>query len=403
MPLAWRRLAAGGLLVGGLGLLLRAPGLIESRMNRVLRPGPYRVSERATSLHRRLFVADLHADSLLWGRDLLEVGTRGHVDVPRLAAGGVALQAFTVVSKSPRGLNIERNDDRSDQITLLAIAGGWPPATWTSLRERALYQAKRLDEMARRSGGRLSVLRTGADLEGYRGRREDSRASRSSPSESPIPIAGFLGIEGAQVLEGSLANVDVLYDAGFRMMSPTHFFDNEIGGSAHGLQKGGLTELGRDVIRRMERLGMLVDMAHASPRTIDDVIAQATRPVVVSHTGVKGTCDNTRNLSDGQLRAIAGTGGVVGIGYWDTAVCGNDARAIGRAIRYAVTVAGIDHVALGSDFDGAVTVPFDTTGLPLVTEALLAEGLSDDDIAKVMGGNVLRVLGGALSAGGRTP
>jgi len=389
-------LAAGGTLAAALGLWLNAPGLVESRMNRTLRPGPYRVSERATALHRRLFVADLHADSLLFGRDLLERGSRGHVDVPRLTSGGVALQAFTVVSKSPRGLNIERNDDKSDQITLLAMVGRWPTATWTSLRERALYQARRLDLTAGRSGGRLTVLRTPEDLASYLGRRD----ALLRGSDQPLGItAGFLGIEGAHVLEGRLDNVDVLYDAGFRMMSPTHFFDNEVGGSAHGVQKGGLTPLGREVIRRMERRGMIVDLAHASPRTIEDVLALARRPVVVSHTGVKGTCNNTRNLSDDQLRAIANSGGVIGIGYWDTAVCGTDVGAIVRAIRRAVTVAGIDHVGLGSDFDGAVTVPFDAAGFPLLTEALLDAGFSEAEASQVMGGNVLRVLAAALEVG----
>jgi len=96
---------------------------------------------------------------------------------------------------------------------------------------------------------------------------------------------------------------------------------------------------------------------------ISDVLEISTRPVVVSHTGVKGTCNNARNLSDEQLKGIAKTGGIIGIGYWETAVCGRDAKAIARAIRYTANVAGVDHVALGSDFDGAVTEPFDTTGL----------------------------------------
>jgi microsomal dipeptidase-like Zn-dependent dipeptidase len=357
-------------------------------MNHTLRPGPYPVSDRARDLHRRLFVADLHADSLLWGRNLLKRGTRGHVDVPRLLEGGVALQAFTIVSKTPRGLNIERNDDRSDQLTLLAMAGRWPVATWTSLRERALYQGHRLDEMAARSEGRLIVLRTKADFEGYLRRRTEETAGDREPKVT----AGFLGIEGAQVLEGKLENVDVLADAGFRMMSPTHFFDNEVGGSAHGVAKGGLKALGREVIRRMEQRGMLVDLAHASPQTISDVLAMARQPVVVSHTGVKATCDNRRNLSDAELRGVAATGGVVGIGYWEAAVCGADVSAIVRAVRHAVAVAGVDHVGLGSDFDGAVTTPFDTTGLPLLTEGLLAAGLSEEDVAKVMGENVRRVL-----------
>ncbi len=137
---------------------------------------------------------------------------------------------------------------------------------------------------------------------------------------------------------------------------------------------------------------MIVDLSHASPRTIDEVLAMATRPVVVSHTGVRGTCDNQRNLTDDQLRRIAATGGLIGIGFWDTAVCGTDAAAIARAIRHAANVAGIDHVALGSDFDGAVTVPFDATGLALITEALLAGNFTDDEIRKIMGGNTLRFL-----------
>lgn len=359
---------------------------MESHFNRVRLSSPPPPSERARVLYRRLLVADLHADSLLWGRDLLARARRGHVDVPRLIEGGVALQAFTVVSKTPRGLNIERNDDRSDDVTLLALLQGWPPRTWWSLRERALHQSERLQAMAARSDGRLTLIRSRAELASYLERRRQD-AGRT---------AGLLGIEGAQVLEGRAENVDVLFAAGFRMMSLTHFFDNEVAGSAHGLVKGGLTPLGRDVVRRMEQRRMLVDLAHASSRTIEDVLAMATRPVLVSHTGVRGTCENVRNLSDEQLRGIARTGGVIGIGYWATAVCGEDARAIARAIRYAARVAGLEHVGLGSDFDGAVTTPFDTTGLPLLADALLAEGFGEEEVAKVMGGNVFRVLGETL-------
>jgi microsomal dipeptidase-like Zn-dependent dipeptidase len=190
--------------------------------------------------------------------------------------------------------------------------------------------------------------------------------------------------------------VDALFDAGFRMMAPTHFYDNEWGGSAHGVGKGGLTEKGREMVRRMEARGMLVDLAHASAATIDDVVAVATRPLVVSHTGVRGTCDNNRNLSDEQLRKIAAKGGVIGIGYWDAATCGGDARAVARAIRHAANVVGVGHVALGSDFDGAVTEPFDTTGVVLVTDALLAEGFTDEEVGAIMGGNVFRLLAETL-------
>jgi microsomal dipeptidase-like Zn-dependent dipeptidase len=369
-------------LVALTGFFTILPGVIESRMNVTLNPPPYQVSDKARELHRRLIIADLHADSLLWNRNLLERSARGHVDVPRLIEGNVALQAFTIVSKTPRAMNIESNDDATDNITLLAVAERWPFAAWRSLRQRALYQARRLHEFAAQSDGKLTIIKTAAELESYLARRQQNGQI----------TAGFLGIEGMQVLEGDPANVDVMYDAGFRMMAPTHFFDNEIGGSAHGVGKGGLTVTGREVIKRMEAKKMLLDLAHASPKTIDDVLAMATRPVLVSHTGVKGTCNNARNLSDEHLKGIARTGGVIGIGYWDTAVCGADAQAVARAIRYAVNLVGPEHVGLGSDFDGAVPEPFDTTGLVTLTEALMKEGLSDQEIALIMGGNVIRVL-----------
>ncbi len=137
---------------------------------------------------------------------------------------------------------------------------------------------------------------------------------------------------------------------------------------------------------------MLVDVAHASAATIDDILAFAERPMLASHTGLRGIADNARNLTDAQVRGIADSGGVVGIGFWPTACGGDDAAAIARSIRHAIDLAGIDHVGLGSDFDGAVSVPFDATGLVLVTDALIAEGLDDDSIARVMGGNVRRLL-----------
>ena len=377
-------LAIGLILLGMVAWSL-APGLLEQQMNRVTnRFVP--VSERARAMHQRLFVADLHADSLLWNRDLLSRGSRGHVDLPRLVEVGVALQAFTIVTKTPRRMNIERNSSDTDNITLLALVQRWPPRTWNNLTERALYQASRLNAAAERSGGELKVIRTASDLEAFQARRATDKNV----------VAGLIGVEGAHALGGDLRNLERLFEAGVRMMAPTHFFDTEIGGSAHGAGRSGLTDLGRDWVRRMEEKRMIIDLAHASPATIDDVLKIATRPVVVSHTGVRGTCDNQRNLSDAQLMAIADQGGLIGIGVWDTAVCGGDARAIAQAIAHAINVAGFEHVALGSDFDGAVTAPFDATGLPQITQALLDVGLDETKIEGVMGGNVRRLLGRLL-------
>ncbi|HEY8559552.1 MAG TPA: dipeptidase [Pyrinomonadaceae bacterium] len=358
-----------------------ASSVVEKSLNPVLNKPPYQVSEKARILHERLLIADLHADSLLWNRDLLEKSENGQVDVPKLLAGNVALQAFTVVTKSPRGLNIERNDDRTDNIFWLALAQRQPLENLSSLTNRATWQAARLREYAARSNGKLVVIRTKRELTDFLEKRKTEKA-----------VGGFLGIEGAHALDGKLENIDVLFDAGFRMMSPAHFFDSEMGGSMHGVEKYGLTEKGREMIRRMEAKRMIVDLAHASSRTIDDVLAIATRPVLVSHTGVRGTCDNQRNLSDEQLKRIAATGGLIGIGFWDTAVCGEDVASIARAIRHAANAIGVESVALGSDFDGSVKVPFDTSGEALVTEALLNENFSEDEIARIMGGNVVRFL-----------
>ena len=357
------------------------PGIVERRFNHTLHAPSYQPSDQAQALHRKLIVADLHGDSLFWGRNLLKRSTRGHIDLPRLAEGNVSIQAFTVVTTSPRNLNIYRNSDSTDLVRYIAMFEGWPPRTWSSPKQRALYQAERLQKFAAQSGGALVIIRSRTDLTRFLTSRNSSHG-----------VAGFLGTEGAQPLEGDLKNLDELYAAGFRMMAPTHFTDTAIAGAAAGVTKGGLTDLGRRWVRAMEARHMIIDLAHASPATLRDVSAMATRPLLVSHTGVKGTCDNPRNLSDDELRAVARTGGVIGIGLWDTATCGSDARSTARAIRYAVGIVGADYVALGSDFDGGVTTPFDSSGWVLLTDALLQEGFTEQEIHKIMGENVVRVL-----------
>jgi microsomal dipeptidase-like Zn-dependent dipeptidase len=358
------------------------PQVIESRYNKVLRRPPYSASAAALSLHHTLTVVDLHADSLLWGRNLLRRSSRGHVDVPRLLTGNVAVQTFTVVTKIPKGLNLNHNGADSDGLTALAISEGWPPATWHSLKERALYQASRLRRMADDSHGKLVLIATSVDLNSYLEKRKQGSDA----------AAGLLGLEGTHALEGRLENVDELFRAGFRVIGLSHFFDNEFAGSSTGVRQGGLTPKGRELVRLLESRHMLIDLAHSSGATINEMTAMATRPVIVSHTGVRGTCNNARNLTDKQIREVAQTGGVIGIGYWSTAVCGTDAGDIAKAIRYAASVGGVDHVALGSDFDGSTIMPFDTTGLVQITDALFKEGFSEEEIRLITGENALRVL-----------
>jgi microsomal dipeptidase-like Zn-dependent dipeptidase len=294
----------------------------------------------------------------------------------------VALQVFSTVTKTPKNMNFDRNPSDTDNITMLVMAQRWPQRTWGSLLERALYQSEKLHTAAAASEGQLRIVRTQADLAAVLQAQNPTRGL----------LAAVLATEGLHPLEGKLENVDKLYDAGFRITGLTHFFDNELGGSAHGWDKGGLTPLGRQVVKRLEDKRMLVDLAHASPRVIDDVLAMATRPVVVSHTGVQGTCPGPRNLSDAHLKGIAAKGGVIGIAYFHGAVCDLTVAGIVRAIRHAVGLVGVKHVALGSDFDGAIRVAFDTTGLVLITQGLLEAGFSEADITDLMGGNIRRVL-----------
>lgn len=385
-------LVTGVVVVAGLAVLRPAldalVGCVERGMNPVGSDPAAAVSARARELHAALRVADLHADSLVWGRDLLVRGRRGHVDVPRLIEGGIVLQVLSMPVKTPRGLNIERNTDSSDQVLAIALAKRWPPATWRRLLPRVLHLAATAHRFAADSGGDFRLIETQADL----------AALLADCATTPAITAGLLSIEGAHALDDDPANVDVVADAGIRMISPAHFFDTAFGGSAHGVEQHGLTARGREMIRRMEARGVILDVAHASARTIDDALAVSTRPVVASHTGLRGVLDNARNLSDEHLAGIAATGGLVGIGFWPTACGGGDAAAIARSIAYAVGRIGVEHVALGSDWDGAVPVPFDAANVVRLTDALLGVGLDEAAIGAVMGENVLRVLATALPA-----
>jgi len=379
----------GGLLViAVIGFFFVAAPVVDARYNDTSSEPPFEASDEAEALHDRLMVADLHNDFLLWSRDLLKTYERGHSDLERLQNGRVGLQTFSVVTKVPFGRTYAGTPSDSDQITYLVAAQRWPIRTWTSLLERALYQAERLHGYADRSNGQLTVLRTQADLENALMARVDE----------PDRVAGLLAIEGLHALEGDVDNVDVLIDAGYRMMGLLHLHDNAVGGSSTGLEKGGLTPFGRRVVQRLNDRGMIIDLAHASSAVIDEVLEISDRPVVVSHTGVRATCDTPRNLSDRQIRAIADRDGVIGVGTWPTVVCSTEPAAIADAMRHVADLVGIEHVALGSDFDGTVTPPFDAGGLAVLTEALLNEGFSEREIRQIMSGNVVRLLRRTLPA-----
>lgn len=379
--IAWALL--GLIVLAAAAFFLVAPGLFEAATNKVAAPegGWPAPSPRAQALHKTLLVADLHADTLLWKRSVLARAGRGHVDAPRLLEGGATLQVFSAVTKSPSGLNYESNTAKTDDLILLSFAQLQPPQTWGSPHARALHQAQKLASADRRSK-RLMIVRSRADLADLLKRRKEGEAV----------VGGLLALEGLHPIEGDLAKLDALWMAGYRMGGLQHFFDNEIGGSLHGVSDAGLTALGKQAIAKMNADGWIVDVAHSSPAVVTETLALSSRPIVVSHTGFKGHCDKKRNIPDALMKAIAAKGGLIGVGFWDEAACATTPAAIAQAIAYGVKLVGEDHVALGSDFDGAITAPFDASQLALITEALLDQGLSEAQIAKIMGANTIALL-----------
>lgn len=360
------------------------PQYIEAERNPVKAAGPYQVSPEAQAIYARLdFISDLHCDALLWGRNLNKRGNQGHVDFPRMREANVALEMFTIVSKSPAGQNMQSNsEDAFDNITPLTIAKGESPWNWFSLINRTLSQSEALKNFVENEGEKAIFVQSKADLE---------KLIEVRKTDKEV-IGAMLGIEGGHALEGTLENLDKVYAAGVRMVGPTHFFDNEFGGSAHGQSGEGLTDFGKKVIARMNELGIFIDLAHASPAIVEDILRLSSKPVIVSHTGVRAVLDSQRNLSDEQIQKIAANGGIIGIAFFDMAVGTPELPNIIASIKHVRDLVGVEFVALGSDYDGSVAVPFDITGLPLIVEGLLNAGFTEEEIKAVMGENVKRFL-----------
>lgn len=366
------------LLMGFVHFIL--PGLVEKETNHTIFHKDYAVSPTAADFHQQLFVADLHSDSLLWKRNLLQRSDRGHMDLPRLQEGNVAFQVFAAATKSPSEQNYLSNTGDSDNITTLAIAQLQPVNTWFSLYERAQYQLGKLAALEEDSGGVVKLIRTRQDLQTLL----DLRAAGGKQ------IAAVFGIEGSHPLEGDIANLDRLYESGMRVIGLTHFFDNRLGGSLHGVSRQGLTEFGKKVIHRANQLELVIDVAHSSPQMVRDVLAISSRPVILSHGGIKSVCDRGRNLDDELMVQLARNGGLLGVGYWNAAVCDVTPGGIVKVIRRAIDLMGVDHVALGSDYDGATTVSMQTSELAILTQTMMDSGFTQAEIRKVMGGNVRR-------------
>lgn len=355
---------------------------VEKRINRIDGAEDYKASKNSKDLHSTLFIIDLHCDSLLSYRNLLQRSSSGHSDIPRLVEGNIGLQVFGAATLIPLFPDMEKNDTGLGIAGFLAFLKHWPLNTWFSPKNRALYQGSKLHNLEDKSKGALEIIKTSNQLENYYKRY----------MEKTHITAGLLALEGAHVINSIPGDIDELFDQGFRIIGLTHLTDNKLGGSRHGAQKGGLTEFGKNALRRMEKLEMIIDLTHASSKLTEDVLNICSRPVMVSHTGVKGCMNNNRNLSDRQIKAIAENGGLIGIGFWKEAVGKSNVEAIVNSIKHTSDLVGIKHVALGSDFDGGVSVPFDAAGMVHITEELMRQGFSEREIRMIMGENALNFL-----------
>lgn len=310
--------------------------------------------ERALALHQRVRVVDAHCDTISLvldeGHDMVGGDDRHHVDVPRLREAGVSIQVLACWNE--------------------------PEYSGHAAFARCMAKIGTFHQLRRKAGLRHVVSR--ADLD--------------------VPELGFvLSLEDAAPVMGSIRHLEALYVTGVRMIGLTWNGRNEIAdGVGVGARPGGLTDVGKDVIRQMEELGIVVDLAHVAEPAFWDVIEMATRPVAVSHANAKAICDHRRNLTDDQIRAIAKTGGVIGVTYVPAFLGGEapDIDTVVRHVDYLCDVGGPEVVGLGSDFDGIAKTP---TGLehagrlPALTAALLAKGFREADVEKMVGGNWLRV------------
>jgi membrane dipeptidase len=320
-------------------------------------------------------LADGHADSLMWNRDLTVRQRSGQLDFPRLRESGVRLQCFTVVT---RGYPLV------DGFRAFAALRRWPAAARRGPWERCQFQVERLWELCARSGGAVAVADSSAAL------AEHLAAGR---------VCAVLGVEGAHALEGRPERVAALRGRGVAFMGLTHLANNALGGSSSPLQGDRpLTPLGLEVLEAMAAAKVSVDVAHASPQTLAGLLAHPRARPFCSHTGAQGAARSWRNLSDAALRAVAGRGGVVGILYATLYLGGRGLDDVVRHLEHALDVAGEDAVALGSDFDGLVPMPralADVTGVPRLVEAL-ARRRPERVVEKVAFGNWRRFFGETL-------
>jgi len=366
------------------------------------------IADRARKLHFSAIVLDTHDDTtqrfFAKNYDLGKRNPDGHIDIPRMKEGGLNAIFFSIWI-----------DGR--------IMG--PPAI-----QKALDQIDAVHENVRRNSKDMVFCRTA----------EEVRRAHTAGK-----IAALMGVEGGHMIGNDIRMVRMFGDLGVRYMTLSHFYNDEWADSSTDQPvHNGLTDYGKDIVREMNRQGIMVDISHVSDKTFYDALEVSRAPLIASHSSCRAICNHPRDMSDDMIKALAGKGGVIQINYEKSFIdqaykdasdqlsggavalidqlqkaCGDDHECVGRKmlemekratvegklphvtweriidhIDHVVKLAGADHVGLGSDFDGA-TMPEgmdDCTQLPKITEALMRRRYSDDDIRKILGGNLLRVM-----------
>jgi membrane dipeptidase len=347
------------------------------------------LTERARRVYRDAIVIDTHNDmpsrmaDLGYDPDVRhpagegESKAVGHTDLPRLIESGITAEFMSA----------------------------WPDAKYAFTSPESSYvRARQLIDsvhaFARRHPDRLLLATTAADV-------------RRAKAEGKVAL--LIGVEGGHAIQNDLAKLDTLAALGVRYLTLTWNNGLDWAGAAAGqvdprtgqrTPSGGLSDFGRQVVRRMNELGLLVDISHVSKATFWDAIAESKLPVIASHSSAQALNPHVRNMDDEQLRAVARNGGVVNVNFYAAFI-----RTSGKAgdpvpfsvlidhIDHIAKVAGVDHVGLGSDFDGVSQLPEgvrDVTDLVYIAQGLLDRGYSDADVTKMLGGNMLRVMEQAI-------
>jgi len=324
--------------------------------------------------------------SVLFRDTFLAPDGRGQVDLARLQAAGVNLVGLTVATRFPdlRG-TLSRFHFRSLGAPHSAMATNMALAEWL---------IERIECWCTKSGGRLVIVRTRADLEAC--------------VAVGGPVGVLLNVQGGHVLDGSLANVARLRELGVRMFAPAHVMDNALVGSNTGRAAGGLSAYGREVVAELQTQSMLVDLSHMSVAGVEATLTLLHRPFTLSHTGLTDIAGGrsrwrryspaTRNVRSALAAKVAEAGGLVGVVLATQLLGGDDLAAAVVMIKAVLSAAGDDRVAIGSDMDGALRQVIDVAGLPALTSALLDAGVAPQAVAKVMGGNAVALLTKALPA-----